>query len=180
MLASPPILTQPTPGTPLYLYISVSNDAFSAVLIQEKEKEQRPGHDIVVQTDLSIRQVLRKPDLAGRMVLADFIMELTSLESSPAVEGDWYLSIDGSSNHTGSGAGIVLEGSEGVLIEQSLHFEFRASNNQAEYEALLIGMRLAQELEAKRQTAKSDSKLVIRQVNEEYQASDPQLARYQE
>ncbi|RDX91363.1 hypothetical protein CR513_26673, partial [Mucuna pruriens] len=50
-----------------------------------------------------------------------------------------------------------------------------ASNNQAEYEALLAGMRLARELEAKVLTAKNDSKLVTGQVNEKYQARDPQL-----
>nr|KYP44910.1 hypothetical protein KK1_033591 [Cajanus cajan] len=64
--------------------------------------------------------------------LADFVMELTS----PADEGEvgetqWILSVDGASNLEGSGAGIVLEGPGGILLEQSLRFEFRASNNQA-------------------------------------------------
>ena len=51
----------------------------------------------------------------------------------------WSLSVDGSSNQQGSGAGIVLEGPDGVLIEQALRFAFKASNNQAEYEALIAG-----------------------------------------
>jgi ribonuclease HI len=38
---------------------------------------------------------------------------------------------------------VVLEGPDGVMIEQSLRFAFRASNNQAEYEALIAGMKLA-------------------------------------
>ncbi|RDX91099.1 Protein NYNRIN, partial [Mucuna pruriens] len=42
MLAAPPILTRPTPGTPLYLYISVSDTAVSVILIQEKEGTQHP------------------------------------------------------------------------------------------------------------------------------------------
>ncbi|RDX58270.1 Tf2-9, partial [Mucuna pruriens] len=71
------------------------------------------------------------------------------------------------SNQAGSGARVILEGPNGVLIEQSLHFEFKASNNQAEYEALLAGMRLARELEAKVLIAKSDSKLVTGQNNED-------------
>jgi len=41
--------------------------------------------------------------------------------------------MDGASNLKGSGAGVVLEGPEGVLIDQSLRFAFKASNNQAEY-----------------------------------------------
>jgi len=56
--------------------------------------------------------------------------------------------VDDSSNQLGSGAGIVLEGPDGVLIEQALHFAFRASNNQAEYEALIAGMLLAKEMGA--------------------------------
>ncbi|MCI56122.1 gag-pol polyprotein, partial [Trifolium medium] len=58
----------------------------------------------------------------------------------------WILSVDGAFNLRGSGAGIVLEGPDGVLIEQSLRFEFRASNKQAEYEALIAGIRLATEM----------------------------------
>ncbi|RDY06588.1 Retrovirus-related Pol polyprotein from transposon 17.6, partial [Mucuna pruriens] len=211
----------------------------SAVLVQERDGEQRPVYfvskvlqgpetryqrikkaalalvttsrrlrpyfknfSIIVRTDLPICQVLGKPDLAERMVawsvqllefdilfesrghieaqlIADFLVELT-LEGGREVEGEWYLLVDGSSNHTGSGAGIILEGPTGVLIEQSLHFEFRANNNQAEYEALLAGMKLAQELGTKKLTAKSDSKLVTGQINGDYQAKDPQLAKYRE
>jgi len=55
----------------------------------------------------------------------------------------WILSVDGATNSKGSGAGIILEDPQGALIEQSLHFAFRASNNQAEYEALIAGMLLA-------------------------------------
>jgi len=56
------------------------------------------------------------------------------------------LSVDGSSNQQGSGAGIILEGHNGVLIEQALRFAFKASNNQADYEALIAGMLLAKEM----------------------------------
>ncbi|RDX94533.1 pol, partial [Mucuna pruriens] len=158
---------------------------------------------IVVRTDLPIRQILRKPDLAGRMVawsvqlsefdisferrghikaqvLADFVNELSPDERTTEEGSERYLSVDGSTNKAGSGAGVILEGPGGVLVEQSLHFEFRASNNQAEYEALLAGMRLARDLEAKVLTAKSDSKLVTGQINNEYQTRDPQLSRYKE
>lgn len=40
---------------------------------------------------------------------------------------------------------MVLEGPDGVLLEQSLHFGFKTSNNQAEYEAMIAGMNLARE-----------------------------------
>jgi len=61
-----------------------------------------------------------------------------------------------------------------------MQFAFKASNNQAEYEALIAGMLLAKEMGAKGLLAKSDSLLVIGQVTGEYQAKDPQMAAYLE
>jgi len=92
----------------------------------------------------------------------------------------WRLFVEGSSNQQGSGASVILEGSDGLLIEQALRFAFKASNNQAEYEALIAGMLLAKEMEAKGLLAKSDSLLVTGQVKGEYQAKDPQMAAYLE
>nr|KYP35830.1 hypothetical protein KK1_043107 [Cajanus cajan] len=88
--------------------------------------------------------------------------------------------MDGASNLEGSGAGIVLEGPGGILLEKSLRFEFRASNNQAEYEALLAGMVLAKEIGATSLSARSDSQLITGQVARTFQAKDPQLAKYLE
>jgi len=90
------------------------------------------------------------------------------------------LSVDGSSNLKGSGAGVALEGPDGVLIEQSLRFVFKASNNQAEYEALLAGMCLAIEVGVKDLEAKSDSQMVFGQVTGSFQTKDPQLLMYLE
>jgi len=78
------------------------------------------------------------------------------------------------------GVGVILEGLDGLLIEQALRFGFKASNNQAEYEALIVGILLAKEMGAKRLLAKSDSLLVIGQVTGEYQAKDPQIVTYLE
>ncbi|MCI60363.1 gag-pol polyprotein, partial [Trifolium medium] len=52
--------------------------------------------------------------------------------------------VDGSSNPQGSGAGIILESGEEVLIEVSLGLAFPTTNNQDEYEAFLAGLRLAE------------------------------------
>ena len=82
------------------------------------------------------------------------------------------LSVDGSSNQQGSGAGVILE--------QSLRFAFKANNNQAEYEALIAGILLAKEMGARVLMAKSDSLLVTGQVTGEFQTKDPQMAAYLE
>ena len=62
-----------------------------------------------------------------------------------------------------------------MLIEQALRFAFKASNNQAEYEALIAGMLLAKEMGAQSLLAKTDSQLVTGQVTGEYQAKDPHI-----
>jgi len=88
------------------------------------------------------------------------------------------LSIDGSFNQQGSGAGVILEGASGLFIEQALRFAFKVKNNQVEYKALIEGMLLAKELGARSLLVKSDSLLVNGQITGEYQAKDPQLASY--
>jgi len=112
-------------------------------------------------------------------VYSNFVAEL-SPGGAPELElgSQWLLSVDGSSNQQGSGAGIVLEGPNGVLIEQALRFAFKASNNRAEYEALIAGMLLAKEMGMQSLVVKSDSQLVTGQVIGEYQAKDPQMAAY--
>jgi len=92
----------------------------------------------------------------------------------------WVLSVDGSSNQQGSGAGVILEGPDRLLIEKALRFAFKANNNQTEYEALIAGMLLAKEMGAKGLLEKSDSLLVTGQVTGEYQAKDPQMVAYLE
>ncbi|XP_068486806.1 uncharacterized protein [Phaseolus vulgaris] len=114
-------------------------------------------------------------------VYADFVVELSLGGAQPEEEFSfrWVLSVDGSSNQQGSGAGVILEGPNGLLIEQALRFAFKASNNQAEYEALIAaGMLLAKEMGARSLLVKSDSQLVTGQVTGEYQAKDPQMAAY--
>jgi len=66
------------------------------------------------------------------------MVELSSKDSQPNPNDlQWVPSVDGSSNQQGSGAGVIIEGSNGLLIEQALKFAFKASNNQVGYEAFV-------------------------------------------
>ena len=65
-------------------------------------------------------------------------------------EGFWVLHVDGSSNSVGAGAGLVLVSPEGVIVEYALHLEFPTTNNGAEYEALIVGLKIARELKVDR------------------------------
>nr|XP_025670582.1 uncharacterized protein LOC112770442 [Arachis hypogaea] len=111
--------------------------------------------------------------------MADFLVEVTG--NPPEETGTrWRLHVDGASNQTFGGAGVILESPAGVVYEQSTKFEFPVSNNQAEYEALLEGLTLAREVGATRLKVCSDSQVVTSQVNGSYQARDPLLQRYLE
>jgi len=72
----------------------------------------------------------------------------------------------------------MLEGPNDILIEKSLHFAFKKSNNQVEYEVILTGLSLACEVGVKSLTCKTDSKLTVGHLNYEFQIKDPTLLQY--
>ncbi|CAL8993374.1 unnamed protein product [Prunus brigantina] len=116
--------------------------------------------------------------------LSSVVFPSASTESSSAETAfdhnspHWTLYVDGSSNRQGSGAGLVLRTPNHTTIEYAIRFQFRASNNEAEYEALLAGLRLAQRTGAERLLIYSYSQLVINQVGTEFIAKDESMAAY--
>ncbi|KAI5337353.1 hypothetical protein L3X38_016624 [Prunus dulcis] len=90
----------------------------------------------------------------------------------------WTLFVDGSSNAQGCGASLVLISADKVALKYALRFKFQASNNEAEYEALLGGLRLAKEMDAKQIQIFSDSQLVVHQVNQDFTAKDASMTAY--
>ncbi|KAM6555169.1 hypothetical protein CsatB_015931 [Cannabis sativa] len=90
----------------------------------------------------------------------------------------WKLQVDGSSTDQSSGAGITLTTPEGQRIHTAIRFGFPASNNEAEYEALIAGLKLAKELKARHLDIYSDSQLVVNQVLGEYMARGEKMMAY--
>ncbi|KAL0412088.1 UNVERIFIED_CONTAM: hypothetical protein Slati_3798500 [Sesamum latifolium] len=106
--------------------------------------------------------LLHQPQSAIKaQALAEFVNEATFTEEN---EGNWLLHVDGSSTLAGSGAGIVLTSPEGDELEYNLHFDFKASNNEAEYETLIAGIRIALDAGARNLIAYMNSQLVTKQV----------------
>lgn len=89
------------------------------------------------------------------------------------------LFVDGASNRHGAGLGIVLISPDGLTIEHSITLGFPASNNEAEYEALLAGLKSALQMKASELMVYSDSQLVVNQVVGIYEAKDDRMAKYQ-
>lgn len=86
--------------------------------------------------------------------------------------------MDDVSNAMGAGAGIVIISPEGVKLEHSMRLGFRPSNNEAEYKALLAGLRAALSLEAVDLEVYYDSRLVVSQVKGSFEAKDAQMTEY--
>ena len=86
--------------------------------------------------------------------------------------------MDGAANQRGSGVGLVLVSSEEITIEKSLRLSFLATNNEAEYKALLMGMMMVQKIGGKVVKVFSDSKLVVGQVRGDLEARDPRMQEY--
>ncbi|KAM0977043.1 hypothetical protein ACFX2C_019871 [Malus domestica] len=90
----------------------------------------------------------------------------------------WSLYVDGLSNQQGCEAGLVLTTPDKVAMEYALRFKFKASNNEAEYEVILAGLRLAKHLGVKRINIFSDSQLVVNQATYNFDAKDNSMAAY--
>ena len=76
------------------------------------------------------------------------------------------LSVDGLSNINGAGIGLVLTLPEGDLIQQVIRCGFKATNNEAEYKALIAGLNLAKDMGIKKLDTRSNSQLVVNQLLE--------------
>ena len=90
----------------------------------------------------------------------------------------WELYVDGAANQQGSGVGLVLVSPEKIIIEKLLRLSFLATNNEAEYEALLMGMIMVQKMGGKALKVFSDSKLVVGQVRGDLEARDSRMQEY--
>ncbi|XP_024030692.1 uncharacterized protein LOC112094323 [Morus notabilis] len=155
-LGKPSILSKPNPDEELSLYLSVSQHAVSSVLIREEERVQLPIYYVSKRLLNAESRYIEMERLALALMLY----------------------VDGALNDNGSGAGVLLISPEGHKITSVVRFKLKASNNEAEYEALIAGLRLACHLKIERLSIFSDSQLVIGQVKEEYQVHGEKMGAY--
>ncbi|XP_024013731.1 uncharacterized protein LOC112087864 [Eutrema salsugineum] len=185
-----------------YRYPTLEKFAFAVVISARKLRPYFQSHAIVVLTDHPLRTFLHSPSQSGRLakwaielseydieyrgrtatksqVLADFLVKLPPelVEANPVVQ-PWILHVNGSSSHKGSGVRIRLKSPEGEVIEQSFRLGFPASNNEAEYEALIVGLRLAKDIAVEHVHAYCDSQLVANQFHGEYEAKNDRMDAY--
>ena len=86
--------------------------------------------------------------------------------------------MDDASRKMGAGVGLQLKAPTGERIEQAIRLDFLASNNEAEYEAILASIDLAISVSSKEIIIQSDSQLVVGQVSGEYKIRDQHMTKY--
>ncbi|XP_022897821.1 uncharacterized protein LOC111411533 [Olea europaea var. sylvestris] len=219
-LASHPILTKPEHGDTLYLYLAVSQNAVSGVLVKEVNKAQQPiyyvskvlldaetrytlaeqlalalvvaarkfrqyfqSHPIVVLTNQPLKHITKTQRF--RQALANFIVELTPRPRGPGDNSDnhisdtWNIFVDGASNSSGSRVGVIITSPDKLVdIQCALRFEFEATNNEAEYEAVIIALELARNLELEHIKIFSDSQLVVGQIEDTFERKEEKMSLY--
>jgi len=112
--------------------------------------------------------------------LADFIAEWTEIQDLTPDERSkhWVMYFDGALNLDGTSAGILFISPRGEQLKHILQLLFKATNNAAEYEALIHGLRITASLGIKRLLAYGYSKVVIQQVNKDWECSQEKMDAY--
>jgi ribonuclease HI len=173
------------------------------VLARRKLRHYFEAHPVTVVSSFPLGEIIRNPDAVGRIakwsvelmgetladaprkaiksqILADFIAEWTDTQlPPPQIQAEcWTLYFDGSVMKTGAGAGLLFVSPLGEHMRYAVRLHFPASNNMAEYEALLCGLKIAIELGVKRLDVRGDSQLVIDQVMKNASCHDDKMEAY--
>ena len=109
----------------------------------------------------------------------DFIAEFTyPYKEKELPIKTWIVQTDGSTTKKVEGARVVLISLEKEVLKYVVRLQFLATNNEAEYEALLIGLSLAKALGAKNLIVQADSQLIIGKVKGDYEAKEERMQKY--
>jgi ribonuclease HI len=184
-------------------YPQVQKLLYAVVLARRKLRHYFEAHPVTVVSSFPLGEIICNPDAAGRIakwsvelmgealayaprkaiksqILADFVAEWTDTQlPPPQIQVEcWTLYFDGSVMKTGAGAGLLFVSPLGEHMRYAVCLHFPASNNMAEYEALLCGLKIAIEIGVKRLDVRGDSQLVIDQVMKNASCHDDKMEAY--
>ncbi|GJY80656.1 reverse transcriptase domain-containing protein, partial [Tanacetum coccineum] len=182
LIADLPMLTAPMEKEELIVYLAAAKE--TRILSRPEVARRLQKWSI----ELGEYAIHYRPRVSvKRQILADFIIERpeddspnTLMKIEEELFEPWILFMDESSCIDGSGAGLILTNPEGMEFTYALRFRFDATNNEAEYEALIAGLRIAEQMGVKNLQANVDSRLVANQVNGTYVAKEADMIRYLE
>ncbi|XP_071719554.1 uncharacterized protein [Rutidosis leptorrhynchoides] len=179
LLKELPTLTAPIAGETLILYLAVSTEAISSVLIAERKGIQMPIYFALFSGKFNSRLDIsvNKTDFAESGVVGTS-GKMDYFQNDKNNNFVWELHTDSASSEDGVGAGLVLTSPEGEEHTYALKFCFYASNNEAEYKELLSSLRIATNMGIKHLRAYVDSQIVAQQVNGGFKAKDVSMKQY--
>nr|GEX44092.1 reverse transcriptase domain-containing protein [Tanacetum cinerariifolium] len=156
-------------------YTLMEKLVLSLVFAAKRLRRYFQAHPITVITD--------QPSSKSCLVLADFLTKMPeeNPQAAPVAETQqepWALFMDGSSSVDGSSTGLILTNPEGIKFTYALRFQFAASNNEAEYVALIAGLRIAAQIGVQNVHVSVDSKLVANQVLGTYVFKEENMIKY--
>jgi ribonuclease HI/transposase InsO family protein len=184
-------------------YSQIQKLLYAVVLARPKLRHYFEAHPVTVVSSFPLGEIIRNPDATGRIakwsmelmgetlaytphkainsqILADFIAEWTDTQlRPPQIQAEcWTLYFDGSVMKTGAGAGLLFISPLGEHMRYAVCLHFPATNNMAEYEALLCGIRITIETGIKHLDIRGDSQLVIDQVMKNAGCHDDKMEAY--
>jgi ribonuclease HI len=184
-------------------YLAIQKLLYAILIALRKLCHYFDEYKITVITDFPLADILHNQDATGciskwavelgalsidfkprtaikSQALVDFMAEWRENQvPTPADKPEhWIMYFDGSLKLNGGGAGVLLISPRGKQLKYVLQILWKVSNNEAEYEALLHGLRLAISLGIKRLLVYGDSLLVIQQVNKEWDCNKETMDAY--
>jgi ribonuclease HI len=170
-------------------YPQIQKLLYAVILTWRKLRHYFESHPVTVVSSFPLGEIIQCREASGRIakwavehmgetlsfaprkaiksqVLADFLAEWVDTQlTTPPIQAElWTMYFDGSLMKTGAGAGLLFISPLRKHVCYVIRLHFPASNNVAEYEALVNGLRIAVELGVRRLDAHGDSQLVIDQV----------------
>jgi ribonuclease HI len=184
-------------------YPQIQKLLYAVILTRQKLRHYFESHPVTVVSSFPLGEIIQCREASGRIAkwavelmgetisfaprkaiksqaLADFLAEWVDTQLPIALIQPelWTMYFDGSLMKTGAGAGLLFISPLGKHMRYVLRLHFPASNNVAEYEALVNGLHIAVELEVRRLDARGDSQLVIDQVMKNSHCRDRKMEAY--